>query len=82
MQVDLKIPPTKAFFFQTSTVFFPLFLTAVFTLVHKLTVCYIVFKELHYRKYCENCFFFSMLIFILNTKEAHFDKQKNFIRII
>ena len=34
MQVDLRIPPTKAFFFQTSAVFFPSFLK-----------CYAIFQD-------------------------------------
>ena len=34
----------------------------------RLQYCYAVFKELHHRKYCENCFFLVLQIFILNTK--------------
>lgn len=30
------------------------------TLAYEFAVCYIVFEELHHRKYCENCFFLSL----------------------
>ena len=31
-----------------------------YTLVYDFEVCYIVFKRLYHRKYCENCFFASL----------------------
>ena len=81
MQVDLRITPTKAFFFQTSAVFFPSFLKcyAIFQdqsedcigedeivdMIESLylvlvSLCYIVFKQLHHIKFCENQFFPSL----------------------
>ena len=39
------------------------------TLFHNFTVSFIMFNELHHKKYCENLFFSSMQIFILkNTR--------------
>ena len=80
--MDLRIPPSKVFFFfQTSTVFFSPFLkynvifpnqsrdykseydiiglTKLISLKF-MSLQYVVFKELHHRKYCESSFFPSL----------------------
>ena len=71
--------PYKSFF-QNSSLFFHHFFTnnsCHFTLVYEFTVCYIVFKQLHHRKYCEKSFsslkvvsaiFF--LVYVLCLKES------------
>ena len=45
-------------------------------IVYKLRVSYIVFIELHHRKYSENCFFYSLWIFILKITKTHFNKNQ------
>ena len=46
------------------------------TLVYEFTICYILFKEPHHRKYWENYFFLSLMIFIFKKTMTHLDKHQ------
>ena len=48
-------------------------------LLQFISLQYVVFKELHHRKYCQNCFLPSLQIFVYKNTMASFGKHERII---